>query len=150
MFKNCCCKKEMDLMSIDSNELNLFSFKDYKTKCRVVDVYDGDTCTIIFKYRDEIIKYKVRCYGYDSPEMKPKRDIENRDEIIERAKEARKYFSNLVNYESGLIWVHLHEFDKYGRLLGTFYKNETSEKSINDIMIENGYGYSYFGGTKKN
>ena len=113
----------MDLMSIDSNELNLFSFKDYKIwKCRVVDVYDGDTCTIIFKYRDEIIKYKVRCYGYDSPEMKPKRDIENRDEIIERAKEARKYFSNLVNYESGLIWVHLHEFDKYGRLLGNFIK----------------------------
>ena len=74
----------------------------------------------------------------------------NRDEIIERAKEARKYFSNLVHYNIGLIWVHLHEFDKYGRLLGTFYKNETSEKSINDIMIENGYGYSYFGGTKKN
>jgi endonuclease YncB( thermonuclease family) len=35
--------------------------------------------------------------------------------------------------------------EKYGRLLGTiFYKGE----NINDWMVNNGYGKSYFGGKK--
>ena len=103
------------------------------------------------KIIDEMIKYKVRCLGYDSPEMKPSLKKENREEEKEKAKEAKTFFQNLVNFNNnGLTYIHIHEFDKYGRLLGTFY-NDSSMKgdSINDIMIKNGHGYSYFGGTKK-
>lgn len=138
------------LIDFDDKNIELFSFNDIKTVCRVVDVYDGDTCTIIFLYKDEVIKYKVRCYGYDSPEMRPSLKKENREEEIEKAKIAKEYFKSLVNYNDGLTYIHIHKFDKYGRLLGTFYNNENFEgKSINDLMIENGHGYSYFGGTKK-
>ena len=40
-------------------------------------------------------------------------------------------------------------FDKYGRLLGTLFLNEKDTKSVNQIMIDNGHGYKYDGGTKK-
>ena len=38
------------------------------------------------------------------------------------------------------------DFDKYGRLLVKLYKNNNS--LINDIMINEGHGYVYHGGTK--
>ena len=38
------------------------------------------------------------------------------------------------------------KFDKYGRILVNVYKNKID---INQWMINNGYGYPYFGGTKK-
>ena len=48
-----------------------------------------------------------------------------------------------------VIEVHCGDFDKYGRVLGTIYVNESDEQSINDLMIANGHGYAYDGGTKK-
>ena len=141
---------KQNLEDFDYKSIPLFSFNDTKTICRVVDVYDGDTCTIIFNFKDEIIKYKVRCLGYDSPEMKPSLKNENRIQEKEKAKEAKAFFQNLVNYNNGLTYIHIHGFDKYGRLLGTFYQNSSFEgKSVNSIMIENGHGYTYDGGTKK-
>ena len=167
-FQKCFTNNNNDTMSVKNNELvkqpintiltnfdhksiKLFSFKDLKTICRVVDVYDGDTCTIIFDFKGEIIKYKVRCMGYDSPEMKPSLKNENREEEKAKAKEAKAYFQELVNFNNnGLTFIHIHEFDKYGRLLGTFYKDSSfSGDSINTIMINSGHGYSYFGGTKE-
>jgi len=148
-------EKQKDIKKIlkdfDYKSVPLFSFNDIKTICRVVDVYDGDTCTIIFDYKGEIIKYKVRCLGYDSPEMKPSLKNENREEEKAKAKEAKAYFQELVHFnDGGLTYIHIHGFDKYGRLLGTFYQNDSFKgKSINSIMIENGHGYEYDGGTKK-
>ena len=39
--------------------------------------------------------------------------------------------------------------DKYGRVLGTIYLKEGDEKSINQLLIDKGYAYAYFGKTKK-
>lgn len=155
----CCYKMDVkdikdELNNCDYKDIELFNFKDYKTVVKVVDIYDGDTCTVIFKYENKIIKYKVRCYGYDSPEMRPSKSLENRELIKEKAREAKSIFGDYVKYNNGgdgIVYAHFHEFDKYGRLMATFYDNENFDgKSINDKMIENGYGYSYFGGTKKN
>jgi hypothetical protein len=33
--------------------------------------------------------------------------------------------------------------------LGTLFLEENDEVSVNDLMIENGHGYAYDGGTKK-
>ena len=48
-----------------------------------------------------------------------------------------------------LVYIKCGEFDKYGRLLGTLFINKEDEKSINQLMIDEGYGYEYDGGTKK-
>ena len=48
-----------------------------------------------------------------------------------------------------LIFIKCKDFDKYGRLLAEIYVNFDDVTSVNDLMIENGHGYSYDGGTKR-
>ena len=37
------------LMNINPEQVELFSLKGIKYPCRIVSVYDGDTCTAMFK-----------------------------------------------------------------------------------------------------
>ena len=46
-----------------------------------------------------------------------------------------------------LIRIKCHEFDKYGRILITAFR-DNEELSINQQMINEGHGYAYDGGTK--
>ena len=131
------------LNNINSDDISIFSLNGYSTQAKVVDVYDGDTCTIVFKWEGKYRKFKCRCYGYDSPEMKPRLKIENRDEIKENAMKAKKRLIELTTY---IVRVECMDFDKYGRLLVKLYKNNNI--LINDIMINEGHGYVYHGGTK--
>lgn len=155
MFNWSCCslrtKKKNNLevqLSNATNEIPLFNFKDLKISVKVVDVYDGDTFTGCFIFKDQIIKYKFRTIGYDSPEMKPLRNKPNREQEKIKAKEAREKFIEYSNCQNNLIIVECQQFDKYGRILGTVFNKETSE-NINQKMIDNGYGLPYDGGTKK-
>lgn len=92
-------------------------------------------------------------YGYDSPEMKPRKNLPNRDEIKIAAIQAKEYMEKLI-LNRHCIFESMG-YDKYGRLLGKLYYVDsdirfyTKPASINDIMIDNGYGYPYEGGTKK-
>jgi hypothetical protein len=51
--------------------------------------------------------------GYDSPEIKPKKNIPNRDEIIKNAYLAKEFFVNLINKQNFIINANLNKFDKY-------------------------------------
>ncbi len=139
------------LKSIDPKKVSLFSFQNKVLLARVVDVYDGDTCTLLFEYNGEIMKYKSRAMGYDCAEMKPKKDDPNRDQEKKLAFAAKARFIELMGGEDVIVKVKCLEFDKYGRILGYFYKIDDdveSAKSINSIMIEEGHGKPYSGGTK--
>ena len=112
----------------------------------MVDIYDGDSCTIIFEWEGKMRKFKCRCNGYDSPEMKPRLIIENRDQIIKNAKLAKerlceltkdcvrgRMFENLINMD--VYWLNYIQF---------IVKNLLIKKMINE-----GHGYEYHGGTKQ-
>lgn len=135
---------------------------------KVVDIYDGDTITVAFYNKGELEKYTIRVLGYDSPEIKPKKDSKHRDEEIHKAylarnrmvelvtdckvkqgsKMTRKELRKLLNGNTRLITVEFVKFDKYGgRMLGNI--NTEEDDSISEIMIKEGYGYSYSGGKKK-
>ena len=84
------------LLNLHDVDVEMFSLNGMTFNAKVVDVYDGDTCTVIFYYKDEPIKFKCRCKGYDSPEMKPPKDAKNRDDIIKNANLA-KIYENVVD-----------------------------------------------------
>ena len=128
-----------------------FDYSGVMTKAKVVDVYDGDTITIVFRYRGELQQQNCRMMGYDSPELRPSKKMPNREKEIEIAKEARDKLREMVGYNefyntTKLINVKLYKFDKYGRPLVQVYCDGIH---INEWMIVNGYGYPYNGGTKK-
>ena len=139
------------LKSIEHKKIPLFSFKDKVIIARVVDVYDGDTFTALFEYNGEIMKYKCRCMGYDCAEMKPKKDDPNRDQEKKLALAAKNRFIELIGGEDAIVQMKCLEFDKYGRILTYLYPlngDLQNDESINSIMIREGHGKSYDGGTK--
>ena len=127
----------------------VFTLEGDMKLCKVVDIYDGDTIKVVFMDNNRINKWNIRMEGYDSPEMRPSRKLENRDEIKKKAIEAKNYLKSLIMNENQLVYLKCGKFDKYGRLLGTLYVEQTDEVSVNDLMIQHGHGYAYDGGTKK-
>jgi endonuclease YncB( thermonuclease family) len=125
-----------------------FSFKGKTFRGLATNIYDGDTFSLIFVYNGETIKYRCRSLGYDSPEMKPSLQNANRDKEKEMAKIAKTRFQELLmKNPNGTVRVLCHNFDKYGRILVEIW-NDVDQKSINDIMMEEGHGKKYDGGKK--
>ena len=140
------------LKAVDHKKTPLFSFKNKILISRIVDVYDGDTFTALFEYNGEIMKYKFRAMGYDCAEMKPKKSDPNRDEEKALALKAKNRFIELIGGEDTIVKIKFLNFDKYGRILSYVYSmNSDVEKdeSINSVMIKEGHGKPYEGGTKE-
>jgi micrococcal nuclease len=137
-----------DLQNVDDNMVQLFSLDKQVYPAKIVRVYDGDTCFAVFKLNNQFVKFKVRMEGYDSPEMKPSLENKNREK---EKKEAQKAKEELEKYVlNKIVLLHCGKWDKYGRLLGTIFTSVNSTNvNINELMIKNGFGYKYDGGTKK-
>ena len=132
----------------DLEKVPLFSLKGKRFVAKPSNIYDGDTLSMLFELNGEIVKYRCRCMGYDSPEMKPLKSKPNRDLEMELAKKARERFIELLGKDqSKYVIIECFDFDKYGRLLINIY-NQVDLKSVNQIMIDEGHGKQYDGGTK--
>ena len=134
---------------VDDKEVPYFSFNGLSFYAMPCHIYDGDTFSVIFEYKGNLIKYRCRCTGYDCAEMKPLKSDPNREHEKELAHKAKDRLIELLGkHPSKLIKIECGEFDKYGRLLITFY-NMVDNKSINQIMIDEKHGKPYEGGTKE-
>ncbi len=161
----------MSLEIIKKAELStypLFTLKGFTTYAKLLDNYDGDTADIFFIYKDIPMRVKTRFYGYDCSEMKPYLNDPKREEKKIKAKMAKKRLwqlctnmnENEKKHET-LIFIQCYDYDKYGRLMVVafqlpleFKEEELKEKdlfefSINNKMIQEGHGYSYYGGKKE-
>lgn len=143
------------LLKTDPLTVPDFTYSGTTYLARLASVYDGDTLRICFVNNGTVIRQKIRMYGYDSPELKPKNKDKSRTlkdiESEKRAANAAKvYLTNLLTDK--LFRVYFGDFEKYGRILAIIYlisnKNRLITPSVNQMMINNGYGYPYEGGTK--
>lgn len=141
----------------------VFSFKtkeNEKAKCRVCHIYDGDTIHIVIIYNGEPIRLPIRLYGIDTPEMSNKDEfvdaIKARNRLAqlctdlpididdERGSRTKEYIDE-ISKNGKVVDVELLGSDKYGRTLGKLYD---SDICINDVLLQEGFCYKYFGGTK--
>tara|TARA_B110000208_G_C11786240_1_gene435736 strand:- start:186 stop:647 length:462 start_codon:yes stop_codon:yes gene_type:complete len=136
---------------------SFYRFDNKKYYCKVIDIYDGDTITVAIKLNNKIFKHKVRMYGYDTPELKPRKNIPNRNKIIENAKYTKKILEELILNKIVVIRIERPTWDKYGRLLGTIFTKlkwgmtmRAYTFDVNAFMLSIGSVNEYFGGTKKN
>ena len=188
---NCIYKSTKDSINSNKNE-SIFETvvddhlkkKDFTLmgKCisvKVFDqknIYDGDTFRAQFSIYENspVEQFRIRTYGYDSPEMKPLKSIQNRETEIELAYNSKNALSTKIIGKD--IIILFGNFDKYGRPLGILFDKQHEDKlknlneleiknlfdervnneiktklfelSINHWMIENKFGKPYFGGTK--
>ena len=107
-------------------------------------VVDGDTIDISIDLGFDLTKKeRVRLAGIDTPEKRTKDQKEK--EMGYQATE----FLEMHLMEATKLTVRTEKDGKFGRMLGWLYKTDKDTMSINQIMIDKGYAWSYDGGTKE-
>ena len=89
------CKRDVPKFTLEG--------KIIPSKVFIEDIYDGDTFKACFWLGDNIIKFSCRCLGYDSPEMKPRKDSPNRDKEKEAALNAKNRLKYVAQNYSKLV-----------------------------------------------
>lgn len=113
----------------------------------VVDVYDGDTCTVKFNPWPEDPdsqewEFKVRLLGYDSEEIRQPRNLENRDELKNKANEDKAALVELIGGKT--VTIKCWKFDNFGRILARVYVTQGgSDICVNEKMLNDGHGVEY-------
>ena len=116
---------------------------EYRVK-EVVRVVDGDTVDFMLDLGFNLYK-KERCRvaGIDTPESRTRDKKEKKYGL-----EAKAFLQGVLENAENLS-VKTEKEGKFGRMLGWLYKTDEDTTSINQIMIDKGYAWSYDGGTKE-
>ena len=113
-------------------------------------VVDGDTIDVTIDLGFELYKKeRVRVAGIDTPEKRT-RDLEEKALGIDATNYLKNKLEDTIAGDDELIIrTELKGgVGKYGRLLGWLYIGD-EQVSINEQMIDEGYAWSYDGGTKQ-
>ena len=118
--------------------------KKHGYSCKLVRVVDGDTADAMIDLGFNVwVKERIRFYGVDTWESRT-RNLEEKKLGLK----AKKYTKEMLERNDGKFTVKSHGVGKYGRLLGEIFI-DGEEKSLNELLIENGHAYEYHGGKKK-
>ena len=111
------------------------------TEGQVINVFDGDTITIVSKLpydASPLYRFSVRLAGIDTPEIKGKTDRER-----ELAQEAKCALQKLI-WNKVVVLKNL-KTEKYGRVLADVYLGDLH---VNQWLLDNNYAVQYSGGKK--
>ena len=152
---------DLDLVDLKLEDFKKFDFNGTCCPCKIIDIYDGDTCIAGIKWNNQYIQIRLRLKGINSAEMKPPKNIENRDSIIENAYLAKKKLIEYCTEESPenckskkeceeimkknkkIIYVKMYHFDTFGRVISELYLDPEYNQSINKLMVDNGYAIKF-------
>ncbi len=130
------------LERVDPETVPVIPYQNERIFCRVVDVYDGDTCTILLLVNRKVpFKIKLRILGIDTPEKARCSDHE---------KQAGRAVAEIVKdmIDDRLFEVQIKKWDKYGgRVLGHLYLS--TNETLTDFLLEEGLGKAYDGSKKE-
>ena len=112
-------------------------------------VVDGDTIDVTIDLGFDLYKKeRVRVAGVDTPEKRT-RDLEEKALGYDATHWLEDKLNGAIAGDDDLIirTELVGGMGKYGRLLGWLYIGD-AELSLNEMMIDEGYAFSYDGGTK--
>ena len=112
---------------------------------KLMRVVDGDTCDAMIDLGfDTWVKKRIRFYGVDTWESRTR----NKEEKV-KGLAAKAYVKDLLeNSDEGKFVLKSYGVGKYGRVLGELFV-KGNEKSVNELLKENGHAYEYHGEKKK-
>ena len=116
----------------------------YKYRCKLLRVVDGDTADVMIDLGfDTWIKSRLRFKGVDTWE---KRTRDKEEKIKGLA--ATAFTQTYLELNEGKFTIQSFGKGKYGRVLAEIFI-DGEEKSLNELLIENGHAYVYEGGKKQ-
>jgi endonuclease YncB( thermonuclease family) len=139
-----------------------FTLAGLSSWARVVDVYDGDTLTCIVPLLERFYQITFRLNGIDTNELKNKNEQLKKQAYLARHQVLvymcpeynllpeceRKDIQQFLKQNQIVVWLKCYEHDKYGRVMADVFSSPNSE-SLTDLLLNQGLGYEYHGGTKK-
>ena len=119
--------------------------KKHGYSCKLVRVVDGDTADAMIDLGFNVwVKNRIRFMGVDAWESRTR----NKEEKV-KGLAAKAYVKDLLeNSDEGKFLLKSHGVGKYGRVLGELFV-KGNEKSVNELLKENGHAYEYHGEKKK-
>jgi micrococcal nuclease len=107
---------------------------EYIYRAFVIDVHDGDTCTVDIDLGFGIWmrNQKLRFYGINAPELT--------GEQKQSGLKSRDYVSSLILNKEVLIETQKDKSEKYGRWLATIWIDGTN---LNKKLVEEGFAREY-------
>ena len=119
--------------------------KKHGYSCKLVRVVDGDTADAMIDLGFNVwVKNRIRFMGVDAWESRTR----NKEEKV-KGLAAKAYVKDLLeNSDDGKFSIISHGVGKYGRVLGELFV-KGNEKSVNELLKENGHASEYYGGKKK-
>lgn len=121
-----------------------FSLRGMKKYVKVIDVYDGDTMTVSFIFRGKIYQTKVRLYGVDTPELRPRLNVQDRKKEIAKANIAKDFVREKCQNRIVLA-EFIDKKEKFGRHLANIF---VDDDNLSQLLIQKGLGKEYYGGKK--
>ena len=116
----------------------------YEYKAKLKRVVDGDTCDAYIDLGFDVsVKKRIRFMGVDTWESRT-RDLEEKKKGLA----AKEYTKEMLSKNEGEFIIKSHGVGKYGRVLGELFI-EGEDKSLNELLKDNGHAYEYHGGKKK-
>lgn len=135
---------QWNMLKESSRQTPMFTFENRSVIAKVVDIYDGDTCRVVFFINDkEMYQFIVRMNGYDCPELRT-RNLEEK----KYGYRSKDICSQMIINK--MVQLDCDTMDKYGRLLATI-KVPTEDNfmlDVNKFMVDNHLGHPYHGDTK--
>ncbi|CAB4014098.1 Hypothetical predicted protein [Paramuricea clavata] len=131
------------------NSVPRFTLKTVKRYAKVVSVYDGDTCDLVFYIntqnmnQDKPVRYKCRMLGYDAPELEEKPSGElargylthlctggdaHTHNAVENLRTEKRVQQKLDDNKNSLVYAEFGGPGKYGRQLVTLYQISKEEE----------------------
>tara|TARA_Y100001963_G_C6594016_1_gene359322 strand:+ start:85 stop:459 length:375 start_codon:yes stop_codon:yes gene_type:complete len=112
---------------------------------KLVRIVDGDTCDAMIDLGFNVwVKKRIRFYGVDTWESRT-RDLEEKAKGLE----AKAFTKDILeNSDEGKFDIRSHGVGKYGRVLGELFV-KGQDKSVNELLKDNGHAYEYHGEKKK-
>ena len=116
----------------------------YKYGAKLVRVVDGDTADVMIDLGfDTWVKARLRFKGVDTWEKRTR----NKEEKV-KGLAASAFTKEHLEKNKGFFTIQSYGKGKYGRVLAEIFI-EGEEKSLNQLLIENGHAYIYEGGKKQ-
>ena len=157
------------------NDFNFYNVPDFSLYnkillAKVVDIYDGDTCTCILNVFNNYYKFKIRLADIDTPEIKNKIVIKKTMAYVARNRLYNLITGDIIDYfesrnsvreklqkNNYIVKLYCGDFDKYGRLLAFVFNkdfnitNKEIDKkvSFNYTLINEKLAVYYDGGAKE-
>lgn len=141
---------------VDHNSTNTrpFSLDGMTSYARVVKVIDGDTIKVVLPVQERWYTFNVRLKGIDCSETSSPYEINRQRalrakrrviELITGCTERIDDFDDTVF----LVWLRAGRMDKYGRVLGDVYTDETQGCCFSDILLHENLAFPYNGTGKR-